>query len=635
MDGYHGKLLWVDLTSGRMHDEPLNTSYAGKLVGGSGLATRYLYDLIHADTDPLGPDNPLIIMPGPLTGTCAPLCGRHTLVARSPLTGLLGESNVGGFVGTELRHAGYDGIVVTGQSVTPVWLYVHDGQAELRDADGIWGLDTFEAQARIKEALGNQQVRVGCIGPAGENRVRYAAVMHDNARAAGRTGLGAVMGAKQLKALAVRGTGGVSLADEARFSAIARDTRKIFKDDVLSQILRATGTGGSLDYLHLLGALPIRYFTQGEWWEAAKISGNTMAETILTDVEGCYGCPVTCGRKVTIPEGKYATDGEIKGPEYETLGAFGSQLLISDLAAVTHLGHLCDRLGLDTISAGNTIALAHYLFQEGVIGPAETGGVELKWGDPDTVAELVKLVAYRQGFGDALAEGTKRFAEQYGATDLAVYFNGMSPAMHDPRAYSGMALTYTTSPIGGSHNHSDYYWVESGRVIEELDILSPGRHEDAGKAAHVARHQNWNSLINALVVCIFSNAPAMSYIELLNAATGRSLDTAAALEVGERIFNLKRALNIRLGYTPEGERLPKLLRQSLPEGGTEGFVADETLLLSEYYRARDWDPATSKPSKRKLESLGLAEIAADLWVDDSCSCGTTRTRQFEIRTSLW
>jgi aldehyde:ferredoxin oxidoreductase len=617
VNGYHGKLLWVDLTSGQVDDEPLDAGYAEKFVGGSGVATRYLYDMIGADTEPLGPDNPLIFMPGPLTGTRAPLCGRHTLVARSPLTGLMGESNAGGFVGAELRHAGYDGIIITGQSPAPAWLYVHDGQAELRDADELWGLDTFETQVRIKGMLGDSKVRVGCIGPAGENRVRYAGVLHDDARVAARTGLGAVMGAKRLKALVVRGTGSVPLADETRFNAITRNMNRIFKDDVLSQILRTSGTGGNLDYLHFLGALPVRYFTQGEWWESADISGNAMTETILTGVQGCYGCLVACGRKVTIPEGKYATDGEIDGPEYETLGALGSQLLIGDLAAVTYLGHLCDRLGLDTISAGNTIALAHYFFQEGIIGLAETGGLELQWGDPDTVAELVKQTAYRRGFGDALAEGSRRFAEQYGAADLAVQVNGMSPAMHDPRAFSGMALVYATSPIGGSHNHSDYYWVENGRIIEEFDIHSPDRHQDEGKALYVARHQNWNGLINALVTCIFSNAPAMDYVELLNAATGRSLDAAGALKVGERIFNLKRALNIRLGYTRQGERLPKLLRQPLAEGGTEGFVPDETLLLREYYEARDWDLVTGKPSKPRLESLGLAEVAADLWTDDN------------------
>jgi aldehyde:ferredoxin oxidoreductase len=613
MKGYHGKLLWVNLTSGQVRDELLNPNYVERFVGGSGLATRYLYDLIDAETDPLGPGNVLIVMPGPLTGTRAPLCGRHTLVGRSPLTGLLGESNVGGFVGAELRHAGYDGIIVTGQSSAPVWLYVHEGQAELRDAEDLWGLDTFETQATIKETLEDTRVRVGCIGPAGENQVYYAAVAHDNARMAGRTGLGAVMGAKQLKAIAVRGTGTAGLANEARFNDVAREMKKTFKDDVWSQILRAVGTAGNLDYVHVLGGLPIRYFTQGEWWEAVEISGNTMAETILTGVEGCYGCLVACGRKVTISEGKYATDGEIKGPEYETLAALGAQLLISDLAAVTHLGHLCDRLGLDAISTGNTIALAHYLFQEGIIGPAETDGLELGWGNPDTVAHLLKQIAHRQGFGEALAEGTKRLAERYGATTLAVHVNGMSVPMHDPRAYSGVALTYMTSPIGGSHNHSDYYTIEVRRPIEELGIFSPDRQQDEGKAPYVARHQNWSSFVNALVACIFSNVSHTDYIELLNAATGRDLDAEGALEIGERIFSLKRALNIRLGYTREGERLPNLLRRSLSEGGTEGFVPDEELLLREYYEARDWDLASGKPSKPKLEALGLPEAMADLW----------------------
>jgi len=226
---------------------------------------------------------------------------------------------------------------------------------------------------------------------------------------------------------------------------------------------------------------------------------------------------------------------------------------------------------------------------------------------------LLRMIAQRRGFGDALAEGSKRFAERYGAEDLAVHFNGMSPGMHDPRAFSGMALVYATSPIGGSHNHSDFYGVESGRAIEELDILSPGRQQDAGKALYVARHQNWNSFVNALVVCIFANVPTGDYIELFNAATGRNLDGAAALEIGERIFNLKRALNIRLGYTPKGERLPKLLRQPLAEGGTEGFVPDEELLLEEYYAVRDWDRGSGKPSKRKLEALGLTKIAEELW----------------------
>ena len=614
MHGYHGRLLWVDLSAGQVRDEPLKERDARALVGGSGLAVRYLYDLLPRAAESGGAE-PLLFMAGPLTGTHAPLSGRHAIVARSPLTGLLGESYAGGFFGAELRHAGYDGIVLMGRSDAPLWLCIRDGQADLRDADSLWGMDTFETQAQIRETLGDRRVRVGCIGPAGENGVLYAGIAHDNARMAARTGLGAAMGAKRLKAIAVRGTRAVplTLADAPRFEAVVERMRGIFREDVFSQVLRATGTGGNLDYLHYLGALPIRYYTQGEWDGASSISGNTMAETILTGVEACYGCLVACGRKVSIPEGKYATRGEIKGPEYETLGALGSLLLIDDLEAVTHLGHLCDRFGLDTISTGNAIALAVHLYQEGIIGSADTGGLALGWSDPDLVETLIDQIVHRKGLGEILAQGVRRVARHYGAEELAVQFNGMSPAMHDPRAYSGMALTYATSPIGGSHNQSAYYGVESGRIVEELGIDALGRHQDQGKAASVARHQDWNAVLNALVTCIFSNAPATDYIELLNAATGWDLDAERTLEIGERILNLKRAYNLRLGYSPEGERLPRLLRRALAVGGTEGFVPDEETLLGEYYQVRDWERSTGRPSRQRLVALGLDDVADDLY----------------------
>ncbi len=615
MQGYYGKLLRVDLSAGTAEDIPLNENYARDFIGGSGVAARYLYDMLDKSADPLAPENPLIIMTGPLTGSSSPLTGRHVVVGRSPLTGWLGESNVGGVVGAALRHAGYDGIIITGQAATPLWLNIDNQGADLRDASALWGLDAPATQAYIRQALSDNKVRVGCIGPAGENGVLYAGVVHDNGRMAARTGLGAVMGAKRLKAIAVRGRNApdMPVAYPERFAAIASRVKKAFRDDVLSDILRTSGTAGNLDYLHLLGALPVRYFTQGEFDGAFDISGNSMTETILTGREGCYGCLVACGRKVTIPGGKYATGGEVKGPEYETIGAFGSLLLVDNLEAIAYAGHLCDRLGLDTISAGNVIALAIYLFQEGIISPADTGGLSLQWNDPDLTIKLVQDIAYRRGFGALLALGVQRFAEHFGADELAVQFNGMSPAMHDPRAYSGMAISYMTSPIGGSHNHSDYYWVENGRDFEALGITTPGAHVDEGKAAYVARHQNWNSVVNSLVACIFSTAPVPDYLALLNAATGRDFSPEEALTAGERIFNLQRALNIRLGYTPAGERLPKLLRQPLSEGGTEGFVPDEKLLRREYYQARQWDSESGKPTREKLSALGLPEIADDLY----------------------
>jgi aldehyde:ferredoxin oxidoreductase len=613
--GFHNRLLWIDLSAACVETRPLDEAYTHDFVGGSGLAVRYLYDLIDADVDPLDPQNPLIMMAGPLTGTRAPLTGRHAVVARSPLTGLLGESHMGGFFGATLRHAGYDGMVVVGQAAEPVWLAIApygagDEPVALLSAQDLWGLDALETTAEIQRRLDNPRARTAAIGPAGENLVRYAAIVDERGRVAARTGLGAVMGSKRLKAIAVHADGrrDPPLADAERLTAIARQIRDDLKEDVVSQVLHATGTGGNLDYLYYLGALPIRYYTQGEWEGAAAISGNTVAETILTGAEGCYGCPVACGRRVCVPNGPYATEGEIKGAEYESLGALGSLLLIDDLHAVTHLAHLCDRLGLDTISAGNAIGLAIHLYEQGILDRDQADGRELRWGDPGLVDALLRDIAARRGLGARLAEGASAFAAGLGVAEEAVQINGMAPAMHDPRAYSGIGLVYATSPVGASHNQSAYYWVESGRALEELGIATPGAQVDTGKAAHVARDQDWGALLNALVMCLFANAPETATIDLLNAATGRDLNTSDALLLGERIFTLKRLLNLCLGYTPAGERLPRLLRRALAGGGTGGFVPDQDLLLDEYYAARDWDRATGWPSPHKLERLGLTSV---------------------------
>jgi len=605
VNGYMGKLLIVDLTSGKIEDEPLNADYANQFIGGSGLAARYLYDMVDADTDPLGPENPLFFMAGPLTGTRAPSCGRFVICARSPLTGLWGESNSGGFFGPEMRFAGYDGIIVKGQSPEPVYLHIADGKASLRDAKRLWGKDAYETQDAIQDEVGDAKTRVACIGPAGENLVRFAAVMNDDGSAAGRTGMGAVMGSKNLKAVAVRGHQKIPLADAERFAALAREALAAIKEDIMTDILRETGTAGSLDYSMMLGDAPAHYFTRGSFPEGENLSGSVMAETILTGTYTCYGCSIACKRKVKMGE------SEIKGPEYETVCALGALLLIDDLDAVAYLGRLCDAYGLDTISAGVTIAFAHYLFDQGIIGSSEAG-MELNWGNPDAVAELIEMIAHRRGFGEVLAEGSRLMGRRYGAEELAVQVNGLEVAMHDPRAASAMGLVYATSPIGASHNQSDMHLVEMGQAIEELDIPSTGRFEVEGKAPIVARHQNWRSFCNTLIPCYFANLPVQTLVELLSSATGWEVGLDEAMVIGERIWNLKRALNNRLGLAREDDRLPKLLLAPLEEGGTEGHVPDLELMLREYYQARDWDWETGQPSRGKLEELGLGWAAEDL-----------------------
>jgi len=607
LNGYVGKLLVVDLSSGQIANAPLNRDYARDFIGGSGLAARYLFDYLRADTDPLGPDNTLAVMAGPLTGTKAPSCGRFVIAARSPLTGIWGEANCGAVFGPEMRFAGYDGLIVTGKAARPVYLWVHDGQAELRDATGLWGQDTYATQRLIAQDVGDARAKSLCIGQGGENLVRYAAALTTHGRAAGRSGLGAVMGSKNLKAIAVRGRGTIPLFAEAEYNTLARETQLYVKDDVLSAMYRAVGTAGGIDYLNVLGDVPARYFTLGQFDSVDKLSGTTMAETMLTGTSTCFACPIRCGREISS-EGKYALP-ENKGPELETIVSLGNQLLIDDLAAVSYLGYLCDAYGLDTISCGNTIAFACYLFDQGLIGPQDTGGLDLRWGNSDGAATLIAQIVRRQGFGAILAEGSKRVGEHYGVPELAVQVHGQEPGVHDPRAFSSMALVYATSPRGACHNKSNFYMIEMGGAIEALGIASPGRFESAGKGSLVARHQCWRSVSDSLVMCLHANASVEQVIGLLQAATGDDVTVDSVLTCGERILTLKRLLNLRLGYSAANEKLPQLLTQPLAEGGTEGHVPDLDTMRQEYYTYLDWDPVTGRPSPAKLAALGLAGVS--------------------------
>lgn len=610
MDSYAGKLLHVDLTTGKINDEPLNEKYIAQYIGGAGLAARYLYDSIDTHTDPLGADNPLIFMTGPLDATPAPSCGRFVVVARSPLTGLYGEANAGNFFGPDLKLAGYDGIIVRGKSSTPVYLLIRDGKVELRDAKHLLGKTTFDTGDTLRAELDEPKLTVAAIGPAGENLVKYAMILSTNTRGkkgiAGRCGLGAVMGSKNLKAIAVKaGNTKIEMHDPVAFQTALRPAIEMLPDDMSTQMFRATGTGGSIDYLGLLGDMPVKYWTQGTF-DFAKISGNALAETILTGNATCHACMVACGRKVERAAGHTLPHAE--GPELETLVAYGSLMLIDDIEMITYLGAQCDALGLDSISTGSTIAFAMFLREQGILPD------EIRWGDTAQALQLTQMIARREGIGNLLAEGTRAFGANYGVAGLAVQVNGMEFAMHDPRALSSMALVYTTSPIGASHNQSDYYLVESGRVLEDLGILSLDRFETQGKAAFVARHQDWRAVGASLVQCIFPNPPVKNMVEMIAAATGYDVTLDNVLTYGERMWNLKRALNIKLGYHARAnEKLPELLLRALAEGGTEGHVVELEPMLREYYAYRDWDWQTGKPCRDKLLTLGMPEIAKDLW----------------------
>jgi aldehyde:ferredoxin oxidoreductase len=601
------RLLVVDLTHGDIRVQAIDPAYARDFIGGSGLGARLLWDSLDPMRDPLDPASPLLWMTGPLTGAGGPTNGRSSICARSPQTGLWGESNIGGFVGSELRYAGYNGLLITGRANAPVYLWIHNGHAELRDASHLWGkADTYETQRIVKSNVGEPQAKVACIGLAGEHGVPYASIMSDHGRLAGRTGMGAVMGSKNLKAIAVRGTGKIAFARPDDYKRLRVEANKALMEENMTAVYRETGTAGAADYLQLMGDMPQKYWTQGTFEGVERISGGTMAETILTGKAACQGCVIACGRAVTINEGRYATGNEVKGPEYETIASFGSQLLVDDLAAITAAGNRCDAVGIDSISAGNTIALAYLMFDRGILSSKDTGGLELRWGDIQPCLELIEQIARREGFGALLALGSKALAAHFGVEELAVHVNNLEVPMHDPRALGGTALVYVTSPRGACHNQSDYFQVELGGAIERLEIPMTDRFTDSGKAHYIARHQDWRTVSNSLVMCVFASAHFQLVVDLLSAATGHEWCLEQMMQAGERAWNLKRLYNIRLGLTRASEKLPKLLLEALPDGGTEGHVPDVELMLKEYYAARDWDPVTGGPTPQKLESLGLS-----------------------------
>jgi len=601
-------ILTINLTTREMGQFGVPAEWERDYLGGASLAARMLYISLARDLDPLSPQSPLLFLTGPLTGTAGPAVGRFVVCGKSPATGLWGESNCGGFWGPELRFCGYDGVWITGKAEKPVYLSITDNRPEVRDAAQLWGLDTYEIQSRIKEELGQPGAHVMGIGQGGENGVLFANIMCDHGRAAGRTGLGAVMGSKNLKAIAVQGKGKIPLFESEKYNLLRSAANHGLKTDNLSRVLHELGTGSAADYFDYLGSMPKKYFHAGVFEGAGKVSGATMAETILAGTSACHACVIACGRVVRLEDG-----AKRKGPEYETIVGFGPNLLNDDLAAITRLGELCDRYGMDVISISNTIGLAFHLFEQGIISDKDTGGLALRWGDTGAVEQLIHLTARRDGIGAYLAEGSRCFGAHFDAEDEAVQVNGLEVPYHDPRGVSGMALVYATSPRGACHNQSDYFFVDMGQADAELGLEFYERQGGAEKAVNVARHQDWRTLCNSLVMCIYANVPAETVVGLINLACGLDWSVSDILRAGERGWNLKRAINNRMGLSRANDKLPKALLEPYPEGGAAGYKIPFEEMLAAYYAARGWDPETGRPTKEKLLALGLADVANDLW----------------------
>lgn len=580
MYGYCGRILYVDLTSGKMEERELTPEMAQEYMGGVSLASRLLFDMKGYEADPLGPENPIIFMTGPLAGTPMPGSSRVQVAARSPLTGGFGSSSCGGYFGPYMKYAGYDGIVITGASQEPVYLFINSGEPSIVAAGTVWGKPTSQVSSLIAEEQGVKRVHSMSIGPAGENKVLYACIMDTPHNAAGRTGLGAVMGAKKLKAVAVHGKDRPALFDKSEFTALREKISKVLKDDVTMSAYKRFGTAGTMQLGMLVGDVPTKNWRVGDWSDGAdRINGITMADTIMEKTTGCFGCPIGCKRVVTIPDGKYKME-KAPGPEYETVASMGAMNLIDDLEALCAANVICNDMGMDTISAGSSIAFLTEAYEKGLITKEETGGLELDWGRPDTLLELLEKTARREGPGDMLAEGVKRMSEKIGggADEFAIHSRGMEAPMHDPRAYHGLALAYTTAPRGACHiSHNDlvvemgvYKYPEFG-----LDGEYPPLTKD-GKAEMVARSEDQGFFISSINMCMFVAWPMSIRDHILPAlkhVTGFEWTVQDINAIGERTWFIQRAFNNLCGFSADDDTVPSRILKPHEEGTPSGLDA--------------------------------------------------------------
>ncbi len=613
MTCYAGKYLRVDLTSGEVHVNSIAKEDVHQYFLGSGYAARLYAQEMDPAVEPLDPRNPVYIFNGLLTGTFASTGCRSSWCGRSPLTGIWNEANMGGHFGAALRNAGVDGLVISGQAERPVYVCVRDGGAEIRDATHLWGLDTFDAYDKLIEQT-DPQARAAVIGPAGENLVRYASVMQggrEHSRAAGRGGVGAQLGSKRVKAIVAYGQDKPAYADPAALRGLVKEQNPIIRQK--SQGLVTYGTAGGVSGVEHVGDLPIHNWQGGSWERGAHaISGQVLREKHWVKDTFCFACPIGCGKLIEIEDGPYAgVRGE--GPEYETLAGFGALLEIDDLEAIARANDLCNRLGLDTISTSAVAAFAFEALENKLVSTEETEGVPLAWGQPQGLLKLIELIAARRGAGDYLAEGVRRAAEHLGggASEYAVHVKGMELPYHDPRAIFSMAANYATANRGACHLECLSYWTLFGLDATSWDPQPYERFSNAGAGQQAVAFQNYFSTFNPLGICKFIGKASVSpeiIAALVNAATGLALTGDQLLLTGERIFNLKRIINNRLGVGRADDTLPgRLLELARPSGQAAGKLPDLASILNEYYEARGW-LSDGRPSGERLEKLGLTEI---------------------------
>ncbi|MFZ5944609.1 MAG: aldehyde ferredoxin oxidoreductase family protein [Bacillota bacterium] len=610
--GYIDNFIRVNLTTGKISYTTFKEETLRKYIGGSGLGAKILKEETDGTTNPLGPENLLIFLTGPLVGTNAPNFGRYQVVTKSPLTGGYGEANSGGTWGAHLKKAGVDGLIVSGKAEKPVYLYIENGQIEVREAEKYWGLDTYQLDEILKDELG-QDIVTCSIGQAGENLVRIAAIMNDgrDGRAAGRCGVGAVMGSKNLKVIVIRkGRLKIPIANQEKLrESIKKWAGRVRKN---TDILGEYGTAVALETVEAIGDLPVKNWREGTFKTAEKLSGETMSKTILQKKYHCAQCIIGCGREIKIESGVYqGVKGA--GPEYETIGMLGSNCLIDDLEAIAKANELCNRFGLDTIAAGAAISFAMEAYADGLINKEQLGGINLEWGNAPAMIKMIEKIALREDLGWLLGEGSKIAAAKIGggAQEMIVQIKGMDLPAHDPRAKFSNALAYATSPRGACHLNSLSYEYEDGISIKDLGFPETfDRFSYQGKAQLVAELQDLMALFDSLIGCKFlvfgfGDETVTTLLQWLNYVTGWDMDREEFLDAGSRIVNIKRMYNISCGFSRKDDKLPnRIANHKRGSGGAKDTLPSLENMLDGYYSYRGWDQM-GVPTEETLNKYGI------------------------------
>jgi aldehyde:ferredoxin oxidoreductase len=610
-NGYTGRVLRINLSTESIRTiEGAYVEDRERFIGGSGLAAKVLFDELKPKTDPLGQDNLLIFMAGPLTGTSWPST-RYAVVCKSPLTGMYGEATASGHWGPQLKMAGYDGMILEGRAENPVYIWVSDGEVEIRDASHLWGMKVHEVGEALKREIKESGFKALTIGPAGERLAGIAAIIECyHGSACARCGVGAVMGSKNLKAIAARGTSIVGVAKEEEYKAVLRNGLVTLTQN--SEGMRKYGTPGGTAPAELTGDLPIKNWSVNSWRnEVEKISGETYAATILKKPAACHRCSVACKREIEVKEGPYkGVEGH--GPEYETVAGFGSLLLNDNLGSIAYANALCTAYGMDTISCGGVVAFAAECYEHGIITKNDTEGLSLEWGNHKDLVSLVELIGERRGIGKLLGDGSKVASQKLGrgSERFAINVKGMELPAHDPRAYESLALGYATANRGADHLTACSHWVERSTKIPELGYLSTlDRFTTDGKAELVAKMQNYMAVLDSLALCKFDLFCGTTYTHIANAlsaVTGIDWTVEKLQKTGEKIYNLKRMFNVREGVSRKDDTLPeRILTKPIVQGGTKDHVPNLERMLNEYYEIRGWDEQ-GVPMEETLERLGLS-----------------------------